>query len=60
MGKRLIILKKAVQQTGKENTKERLKWLKRFGFVGFLFFFIKGLIWIAVFLGLGKVFGNLF
>lgn len=25
------------------------KWLKRFGIAGFLFFFIKGLLWIAVF-----------
>jgi hypothetical protein len=26
------------------------KWLKRIGVAGFLFFLIKGLIWIAVFL----------
>ena len=24
------------------------KWLKRFGVAGFLFFFIKGLIWLAL------------
>jgi len=29
-------------------------WLKRVGVAGFLFFLIKGLIWIAIFVGLGK------
>jgi hypothetical protein len=29
-------------------------WLKRAGVAGFLFFFIKGLVWIAIFLGVGK------
>ncbi|MGI8542173.1 MAG: hypothetical protein ACR2MD_01685 [Aridibacter sp.] len=24
------------------------KWIKRFGFAGFLFFFIKGLLWLIV------------
>ncbi|MGD2033614.1 MAG: hypothetical protein PVF73_01055 [Bacteroidales bacterium] len=34
------------------------QWLKRIGVIGFLFFFIKGLIWLAIFFGLGKlVFG---
>lgn len=28
-------------------------WLKRIGLAGFLFFLIKGLIWLAVFFGLG-------
>ena len=38
------------------DTKEgRLKkWLKRLGLAGFLFFFIKGLIWLGIFLGLGS------
>jgi hypothetical protein len=27
------------------------KWLKRFGVAGFLFFLIKGLIWLAIFIG---------
>ncbi|NUM50739.1 MAG: hypothetical protein HUU48_06445 [Flavobacteriales bacterium] len=31
------------------------KWLKRFGWAGFLFFFIKGLVWLAVFWGLGNL-----
>jgi hypothetical protein len=25
-----------------------VKWVKRFGVIGFLFFFIKGLIWLAL------------
>lgn len=31
-------------------------WLKRFGVGAFLFFFIKGLIWLAIFFGLFKYF----
>jgi len=27
------------------------KWIKRFGVAGFLFFFIKGLIWLALLIG---------
>lgn len=33
------------------------KWVKRIGIAGFLFFLIKGLIWLAVFWGLGNVLG---
>lgn len=33
------------------------KWLKRIGIAGFLFFLIKGLVWLAVFWGLGSVLG---
>jgi hypothetical protein len=29
-------------------------WLKRIGIVGFMFFLIKGLVWVAIFLGVGK------
>lgn len=29
-------------------------WLKRLGVAGFMFFLIKGLIWIAIFVGIGK------
>ena len=32
------------------------QWLKRIGIVGFLFFFIKGLVWLAIFLGVGSLF----
>mgnify|MGYP001317439795 CR=1 FL=1 len=38
--------------TGKHNYKT---WLKRFGVAGFLFFLIKGLVWLAIFFGLGKL-----
>lgn len=29
-------------------------WFKRVGVAGFLFFLIKGLIWLAIFAGIGK------
>lgn len=29
-------------------------WLKKIGVAGFLFFFVKGLVWLAIFSGLGK------
>lgn len=38
----------------KTEDNQKLKWLKRFGVGGFLFFFIKGLIWLAIFFGIGK------
>ena len=38
---------------GMMNEKNKL-WLKRLGVGGFLFFLIKGLIWIAIFAGMGK------
>jgi hypothetical protein len=31
-------------------------WLKRIGIIGFLFFLIKGLIWLAILLGVSKLF----
>ena len=36
-------------ETPKE--KNAARWLKRFGVAGFLFFLIKGLIWLALFIG---------
>lgn len=30
------------------------KWLQRLGLAGFLFFLIKGLVWVAIFIGIGK------
>ena len=33
-----------------------LIWLKRIGIAGFIFFLIKGLLWLAVLLGLGELF----
>jgi len=34
------------------------QWFKRIGIIGFLFFFIKGLVWLAIFFGLGSLFVN--
>ena len=31
-------------------------WIKRIGIAGFLFFLIKGLVWVAIFAGIGKCF----
>jgi len=30
------------------------RWLKRIGIAGFMFFFLKGLVWIAILAGIGK------
>ena len=35
----------------KPKEKTAVRWLKRFGVAGFLFFLIKGLIWLALFIG---------
>jgi hypothetical protein len=35
--------------------KEKLPWIQRLGWAAFLFFFVKGLIWLAVFFGLFKM-----
>lgn len=37
-----------------------MKWLKNMGLGAFLFFFIKGLVWLAIFFGLGSWVKNLF
>jgi hypothetical protein len=34
-------------------------WIKRVGIIGFLFFLLKGLIWVAIFLGAGSLFSKL-
>jgi hypothetical protein len=36
-----------------------MTWLKRIGWWGFLFFFLKGLIWLAIFFGLFEWIQNL-
>ncbi|WP_343634813.1 hypothetical protein [Fluviicola sp.] len=36
------------KQTEEDKALKRKKWLKRAGLAGFLFFLIKGLVWIAV------------
>jgi len=38
----------------KDNSKRFKLWLKRLGFAGFLFFLIKGLVWIGVAVFAGK------
>lgn len=38
----------------KEGDNKFKLWFKRLGLVGFLFFLIKGLIWLAIFFGVGK------
>jgi hypothetical protein len=46
--------KEAMSDNIKENNPDKkglIKWLKRLGVAGFLFFLIKGLIWIAIFYG---------
>ncbi len=40
----------------KETNNKIILWLQRIGWVGFAFFLIKGLIWIAVWLGLASYF----
>lgn len=40
-------------QDGRKEGDSRLKtWLKKIGVVGFLFFLIKGIIWLLIFFGL--------
>ncbi len=38
----------------KLNTYNAKAWLKRIGVAGFLFFLVKGLIWLAIFFWVGK------
>jgi hypothetical protein len=37
-----------------QKKKEFVTWLKRFGIAGFVFFLLKGLIWLAVFFFAGS------
>tara|TARA_R110002049_G_C9149240_1_gene560144 strand:+ start:2557 stop:2691 length:135 start_codon:yes stop_codon:yes gene_type:complete len=39
------------------NNNSKKSWLKRIGWAGFLFFLIKGLIWLAIFFGVGELIG---
>jgi hypothetical protein len=43
-----------IEQSPTENKSKLKLWLKRIGFWGFMFFLVKGLIWVAVFAGLVK------
>lgn len=38
------------EENKNEKQSATAKWLKRFGVAGFLFFLIKGLIWLALFI----------
>ena len=50
-------MKKEIQLSDpKANTSKFGLWFKRIGIAGFLFFFIKGLIWIAVLYGGAELF----
>ncbi len=37
-----------MQETNKSERSGIKKWIKRFGFAGFMFFLIKGLLWLIV------------
>lgn len=43
-----------MKDTTNDKASSSKTWLKRLGLAGFLFFFIKGLIWIAILIGVGK------
>ncbi len=36
------------EQTENKNPSRLSRWIKRFGFAGFMFFLIKGLLWLIV------------
>jgi len=38
-------------------TSKGCRWLQRLGWAGFMFFLIKGLVWLAVFYGMGRMVG---
>jgi len=46
---REVYLMSMNQDTPKE--KAAVRWIKRFGVAGFLFFFVKGLVWLALLIG---------
>ncbi|UKN01599.1 hypothetical protein K6119_17900 [Paracrocinitomix mangrovi] len=46
-----------VKQSTDIKSLSKLKvWIKRIGVVGFIFFLVKGLVWLAIFLGVGRLF----
>ena len=47
-------MKTAESEIGKNKSSGFKKWFKQLGVAGFLFFLIKGLIWLGIFFGLGK------
>jgi len=42
----------------KVNKTQLKTWFRRLGVAGFLFFLVKGLVWLAVFFGIAKCFDN--
>jgi hypothetical protein len=36
--------------------KKLIPWIKKIGIIGFLFFLVKGLVWLALILGMGSIF----
>lgn len=51
-GKKVIFMNRMQQDTPqKRRFSAAARWVKRFGVAGFLFFFIKGLIWLALLIG---------
>ena len=46
-----VIFIKRMQQEPQKTKNPAAKWIKRFGVAGFMFFFIKGLIWLALIIG---------
>ena len=45
-----------IEENNQEDSPKWVLWLKRIGVVGFLFFLIKGLVWLAIFYFAGKSF----
>jgi hypothetical protein len=43
-----LIVKKSMQETREKRKLSAKDWIKRFGFLGFMFFLIKGLLWLIV------------
>jgi hypothetical protein len=54
------VIFEVMQQTAPKEKTPVVRWLKRLGLAGFMFFFIKGLIWLVVFalayFGIAKLF----
>jgi len=46
---------KQIEQNNNQNSK-KINLIKKLGIWGFLFFLIKGLIWLGIFFGIGSVF----
>ncbi len=40
--------------TPEKNISPLRRWLARLGIAGFMFFFLKGMVWLAIFFGVGK------